>query len=115
MSEDTDQQDVPQGMPGDPPAPSGLQSTGIDISAERIAKFMTDRDDRYACPICSSTDWLGMTDGTGRTAAIPWVAPSGSLELSAVRVLTMFCARCGFARMHQIDMFKRYLDGLEHE
>ncbi|OOG38523.1 hypothetical protein B0E51_13265 [Rhodanobacter sp. C05] len=115
MSEDTTRKDSTEGVRGDPPASAGTAATGLDISGEQIAQFMTEREDRYACPICDCTNWLGMTDGTGRTACVPWMAPSGQLEPTAVRVLAMFCAQCGYLRMHQVDMFKNYLDSLKRE
>lgn len=87
--------------------------TGISVSTEEIAQFMRTHKDSYACPICASTNWMGMTDGTGRTAGVPWVSAEGSLELDPVRVLTMFCARCGFVRSHELGIFSRHLHSLQ--
>jgi ribosomal protein S27AE len=83
--------------------------SGIEVTNEEVSRFMAARADRYACPICSNQQWLGMTDGTGRTAGIPWVSPQGGIETTFVRVLTMFCSNCGFVRSHELGFFKRYL------
>lgn len=90
-------------------------ATGIEVTTEQVSQFMSARDDHYACPICSNVNWLGMTDGTGRTGGIPWVSTQGGLEFNVVRVLTMFCSKCGFVRSHELNIFKRYLEELRDE
>ena len=89
--------------------------TGIEVTTEEVSQFMAARADHYACPICGNPTWLGMTDGTGRTAGIPWISPQGGLETNLVRVLAMFCAKCGFVRSHELSVFKRYLKELKDE
>ncbi len=79
------------------------------LSNEEVSKFMNARPDKYACPICGNANWLGMADNTGATAGIPWIEGDSPCELEPVRVLTMFCGKCGFVRSHEWGIFTRYL------
>lgn len=79
------------------------------IDPQAVTQWMDSREDKYTCPICGNTNWMGMSDEFGRTGGLIWVSPNEGIETRAVRVVPMFCTKCGFTRMHELSIFRQYI------
>lgn len=98
------------------PLSEGPKATleGQAIDNDVINQFMEGQSDKYACPICSNPDWFVMMNEVGHVSSIPWSRQGGEIFPIGMPMLTLTCTRCGFARQHQLDIFKTYLESLKH-
>jgi len=87
-----------------------LLRTAPLIELGKISKLIDDNPRVYECPVCSNNKWVVTLPDTGSVTVLPWGLADGTTIGSGVAIVTLFCSRCGFARLHEFEMLKRYLE-----
>lgn len=74
----------------------------IDPSHMKAFRALRSRNVPTECPMCKrDVPWLLLTDGIGRTAALPINDVSGNS--AGIAALALSCTNCGFVSLHSID------------
>ena len=69
------------------------------MDTEAIKEALIERGSRVDCPCCKALGWRRMPDESSGIVPVGW----------GLHVIPLVCARCGFVRMHSVEvLFPEY-------